>query len=279
MIDSHAHLIASDRARYPLLPGVGDRGNGVLERAVDGPRLLELMDGAGVGHAVLVHFSHIHGDDSSYVLDIAAEHRQRLAAVCCFDAQAPGAVERLEGWVRRGAGGMRLVAPNRESDASYARNHAIWSRCAELNIVLKVHFSVPLYEAGMAAMEAMVPAHPDTVVVLDHLANPPWNPASAGLGMERLLALAAYPNLHLLVSTINLNRTLAAGVHAWQAIDLLVAAYGSRRLMWGSDIPNSAGDYADMVARITSALERLTPEDRTNLLHDTAARLFGFSPL
>ena len=49
-------------------------------------------------------------------------------------------------------------------------------------------------------------------------------------------------------ATINLERLEHAAVAPTVALDRLIDAYGSERIMWGSDMPNTPGEYSHMVA-------------------------------
>src|SRR4051794_9838933 len=105
----HPHVIAADRARYPLAPVADKLWEWAAKRPVTGEQLLAAMDAAGVGQAALVQASTAHGHDNRYTADCAAAHPDRFTWVGSLDALVADAPEQLTYWVReRGMSGLRL---------------------------------------------------------------------------------------------------------------------------------------------------------------------------
>jgi predicted TIM-barrel fold metal-dependent hydrolase len=70
IVDSHVHVVASDRKRYPLQPAVAGKA-WYDEAPVSVERYVAEMDGAGVAAAVLVQAVGAYCFDNRYVLDAA----------------------------------------------------------------------------------------------------------------------------------------------------------------------------------------------------------------
>jgi predicted TIM-barrel fold metal-dependent hydrolase len=111
-------------------------------------------------------------------------------------------------------------------------------------------------------------------VVLDHIGNPPWQADDPDLGLGLVSQLADAPNLVLKFATVNLNRLEAAGVSAPRALRRLVEMFGAERVMWGSDVPNTPGDYSGMLARVSIALADLSAADQQCIMGATALRVY-----
>ena len=122
-------------------------------------------------------------------------------------------------------------------------------------------------------------AHPDLPVVIDHGAKPaisiglfqPW------AGQMRYLARTT--NWHCKLSGL----ITEANHRQWDLEDLrpyvdhLIACFGPRRLIWGSDWPvvNLAGGYAAWRDATQILLGGLSAEDRAAVLGGTAMRFYG----
>lgn len=124
---------------------------------------------------------------------------------------------------------------------------------------------------------AIAAAVPDLRVIIDHLAKPPiaerdWEPWAS------LITRAAdCPNVFAKIS--GLDTAAQAG---WNAddlsryVDYARAAFGAERLMWGSDWPVSilGGGYAYVWQEMNRLFERLSPDERDQVLGLTAARVY-----
>jgi len=260
VIDAHAHIISREQGRLP--PHTPEH-------------LLECMRRAGVSRAVLVQYSAAHGYDNSYVLDAAERHADRFVAVCTLDPRDTSAATLLTDCVRgRGAAGVRVRAPDRSASLDWlVGSKALWRRAADLGVPVCVHLQQHHHAAGVLILRDMLTAFPTLDVVLDHAGNPPWQ-AGAPFGLELLETLADHPRLVLKFATVNLNRLEAAHASPVAALERLIAVFGSARILWGSDVPNTPGDYVDMVSRVLEPLSHIGAEDRSNILSGTAMRVY-----
>jgi L-fuconolactonase len=123
--------------------------------------------------------------------------------------------------------------------------------------------------------------HPDLRIVIDHGAKPdiaagvlePW------AGDMRAIAsdTGAYCKLSGLVTEASPDPSEA---ELWPFVDVLLDAFGHRRLMFGSDWPvlDRNGDYLSWFATAQRALGRRGTVDRACVLGDTAAAFYGLEP-
>ena len=279
IVDSHAHIISSDPARFPHTPQGGTLPDWPPERFVDADKLLRRMQAAGVDRAVLVQYSTVHGYDNRYVLATARQHPERFVAVCTIDGRREDAPDQLTACVREGASGLRVRAPGRAGGLDWLTCEPLWQRAADLHIPLCVHFMESVQAEGLRLLPALLEQFPQLPVVLDHVGNPPWREGPPDYGLRPVLALAHFEQLVLKFATINLERLHVAGVEPRVALDRLVDGFGAQRIMWGSDAPNTPGDYADMLTWMRSALSALSETDQAWILAETALRIYPFSTL
>ena len=279
MIDSHAHLIADDPARFPPAPPSGELKPGELDDPMTPERLLGEMDKNGVARAVLVQRASIYGFDNRYVCASAARYPDRLAAVCAIDATAPHGGEAVRRWVGEyGAAGIRLMELIKGSDLSWlASPHAneVWAAAHALRIPVCVHFFPWNRTKGLSALKEILQAFPDQTVVVDHFSNMNVRSGAPDYGVDALLTdVAAFPGVHTKFTTVPLGRLDEAGVDAAPIVERVVKAFGAKRVMWGSDITQSPGSYSYMVELAHRAVATLAEADRHQIFEDSVKAVY-----
>ena len=274
VVDTHAHIISSDPSRFPHAPLSGALPDWPAERFVDAEKLLGRMQTAGVDRAVLVQYSSAHGYDNRYVLATASQHPDRFVAVCTLDGLQPEAPEQLTECVRQGAAGLRIRARGRENALDWLSCEPLWQRAAELDVPVCVHFMENVQAEGLKLLPSLLTQFPTVRLVLDHAGNPPWREGPPSYGMQPVVALARFEQLTIKFATINLERLHAAHVEPRIAVERLVGSFGAERVMWGSDAPNTPGDYGEMLSWMRSAISSLSDTDRHWILAGTALRVY-----
>jgi predicted TIM-barrel fold metal-dependent hydrolase len=123
----------------------------------------------------------------------------------------------------------------------------------------------------------MCARHPETIVVIDHLARIGARGNFPKPEIEALCALAARPRVHVKVSAFHaLGRKAPPYLDLAPLIRRVVADFGASRLMWGTDSPFAVANgntYAAAFALIQDRLD-LSASDRNELLRHTAERIF-----
>ncbi|CAE7718404.1 ligI [Symbiodinium pilosum] len=135
-------------------------------------------------------------------------------------------------------------------------------------------------------IEALMKSSPETQVIIDH-----WGfflqPAT-GFGERSLddaswtalLKLKDYPQVHVKISALfRVSTETSPFPELSERLKQLLSTFGSARLLWGSDFPyateHSTYSEAVMAPEAWPVWAEMSEEDRTNLVHDTAARLYG----
>lgn len=136
-------------------------------------------------------------------------------------------------------------------------------------------------ECHLGHIPALARACPGLTIVIDHLAKPPIASRDYASWKADLRATAEHPNVHAKVSRLN----TVADPRTWTGAELVepigyaIEAFGSERLMFGSDWPVAllAGDCAKVWRETNVALDRLGIEgiDRAAILGGNAAALYS----
>ena len=267
IIDTHTHVVSSDKVKHPLDPGARGWSTEVSNNVED---LIVEMDRAGVDAATLVQPNGTYGLDNSYQCDSATQYAPRTIAVGILDPAAPDAADQLSYWVHeRGMQGVRLQSQAEPDDARCA---ALWQRAASLGIPIslggggqpeKVH-----------RMRNVGARHPNVLFAPDHFAG--WNGAHDKAAMTMALeSLAQLPNAYLRVSSTSLGPYATLTATEQELFRRVIEAFTPRRVMWGSNFPSSrVGGYLGQVRLGQTALPWLSDDDRRWIMGATAHTLW-----
>jgi len=282
MIDAHAHLISGDTERYPPAPPSGTINPTDFENPMTVERLLREMDATGVERALLVQRGSIYGFDNSYVCDSAARFPDRLAAVCSIDATRHDCAQAVRYWVtERGAVGIRLMELVRGQDIGWLDSplaREAWGTAAELGVPVCVHLFPWNRKEGLTRLADILEAIPEVQVVIDHLSAMKSDAGPPDHGVDALLErVAAFSGVSVKFTTIPLGRLEASGIATAPILQRVMDLFGADRVLWGSDITQSPGSYAEMVALGRRAVEGFAPEVQQQLLCGSAARVYGLT--
>ncbi|RRN64309.1 amidohydrolase [Caulobacter sp. 602-1] len=300
LFDTHAHLIADDWTRYqarpftPDLP-VPDRPN----YSVTVDALIGMMDAHHVERACLVQRGHVYGYDNSYILDAAHEHPGRLHPVVILDTQDPQTPALYREMVRdHHCRGFRMAnARPWLLDTAWMSSPAameVWKTCADLGTPMTMIMFMNQLPYLLPLVRIIARQFRDLPILLDHGAMPfgmtqyevklaeeagetVVMPPAPDFGIDRTIKIFEdVPNVHFKITEINFERCVAADVRAARIVRRMVDSFGPDRLVWGSDIGQSMRwTYAEKTRMAREAADFLSPDERRNVLHDNAARLYS----
>ncbi len=278
IFDSHAHLVSADHARYPPTPLKGTLDRELVPFTAED--LLRQMDQVGVERAVVVQRAHVYGFNNAYVADAAAQFPDRLVSVGMIDSLDTNATELVRQWVQvRGMVGIRMTEAIRGSDTGWVSGpiaQEIWSVATELGASVCFHFMPWNREQCLNALLDMCTRYPDTMVVVDHFSNLAGEKGDPHFGVDVLLErLSKFPNVVQKFTTINVSKLAAQGLACAPVVKRMVQTYGSDRVMWGSDVAQSSGSYAQMVEFAQEATRLLSEEERNRVLYGTAHSIYA----
>ena len=127
IIDTHTHVVSSDKVKHPLDPGARGWSTEVSNDVED---LIKEMDMAGVECATLVQPNATYGLDNSYQCDSAKQYAERTVSVGILDPAAPEAADKLSYWVNEH--GMKGVRLQSQAEPDDPRCDTLWQRAESL---------------------------------------------------------------------------------------------------------------------------------------------------
>ena len=223
--------------------------------------LLAAMDAAGVTRTVIVPPGW-EGERNDLGLAAARAHLDRFAVMGRLDPDQPGAVEALADWrTQAGMLGIRLTFHTewQQPLLTNGKLDRFWPAAERAGVPLMVLVPHRL----LHLLEPIVARHPGLRFAMDHLSIPTkTRGAESFAGLDRLLALAKYPNLAVKASSMP-----SYSVEDYPHRDLhehlrrVVDAFGPRRVFWGSDYSRLRGSYRNAVTLFTEELPWLTADD------------------
>jgi predicted TIM-barrel fold metal-dependent hydrolase len=225
--------------------------------------LLDAMDAAGVGRAVLVPPTW-EGPRNDYVLAAAAAHPHRFGALCRFDVNAPAFVAGLGDWRRTtGMLGIRMSINRGDIPAQFrtAIGSGFFAAAQEHGVPLSI------YSPGAYRQFAMVAARfPALRVTVDHLGlDSAMVPLRAAVAP--LLDLAKYPGIAVKASAlpcfVGEDFPFPSVI---ETIYALVDTFGPERVFFGSDLTRLPCRYEQWVDVVVNHLPRLSEAERAQLL-------------
>jgi L-fuconolactonase len=267
IIDTHTHVVSSDKVKHPLDPGAPGWSTEVSNDVED---LIAEMDRAGVECATLVQPNGTYGLNNSYQCDSAKQYAPRTVAVGILDPAAPDAVDKLSYWVNEHD--MKGVRLQSQAEPDDSRCDALW-RCAEA-------LGVPISIGGgglpdrVHQMRNVGARHPNVIFAPDHFAG--WSGAEDQAAMTAALEeLAKLPNAYLRISTTSLGPYADLTPSGQELFRRVIEAFTPQRVMWGSNFPaNRQGGYTTQVQLGQTALPWLSEEDRNWIMGGTAHKLW-----
>jgi predicted TIM-barrel fold metal-dependent hydrolase len=267
IIDTHTHVVSSDKVKHPLDPGARGWSTEVSNDVED---LITDMDRAGVDCATLVQPNATYGLDNSYQCDSAKQYTPRTVAVGILDPVAPDAADKLSYWVNeRGMKGVRLQSQAEPDDP---RCDALWHRAEALEVPISIGGGGQ--PEKVHRMRNVGARHPNVIFAPDHFAG--WSGAEDKAAMTTALEeLAQLPNAYLRISSTSLGPYAELTPTEKELFRRVIGAFTPQRVMWGSDFLSSReGGYVGQVHLAKSALPWLSDEDRSWIMGETAHKLW-----
>lgn len=228
--------------------------------------LVDQMFRNGVDQAVLVQ--HMGEYDNRYLSECSTRFPGRFAVAALVDVRQPeaaGAVARAA--ELPGVRGLRLECGDPE---------ALWERAHELGLVVTLRGRLE----GMAdpALRRLIARHDRLRVCLEHMAFPDATEAPPYPTYRQALTLAELPHVFIKVSgyySFTQGGYPYAGVQPFT--DLILATFGPRRMMWGSDFPpvSSREGYGNSLAFMEQLFPGLSADERAWLMGKTAQQVWG----
>jgi L-fucono-1,5-lactonase len=142
-----------------------------------------------------------------------------------------------------------------------------------------LRYDILIFERHLPAAIEFVDRHPNQTFILDHVAKPrikdkilaPWDRSMRELAKRQNV----YCKLSGMITEADPKHWTPDGLQPY--IDVVLAAFGPRRIMYGSDWPVMllAGDYVRWYGTVTNAIAKLSKAEQDRIMGGTAAEAYG----
>lgn len=272
-IDSHQHFWKFDPVRDAWIT----EDMSAIRRDFLPEDLGPILQEHGIDGCVTVQADQSRAENE-FLLDLAAEHDWIKGVVGWVDLQAPDINEQLSSYSElKKLKGFRHVLQG-EPQRDFMLRPAFLNGIGALR---KFNFSydILIFPDQVAFAETLVRKFPDQRFVVDHLAKPyirdkkldPWR-----RDMQRLAALG---NVSCKIS----GMVTEANWHSWKKedffpyLDVVVSAFGTDRLLYGSDWPVClvAASYTEMLAIVTDYFSALSENEQEKIFGGNATKFYN----
>lgn len=275
IIDAHHHFWRPSRGDYGWLTPE----TGLLYRDFEPGDLKPMLDAHGVRATVLVQAAPTVAE-TRFLLSLADEHPWIAGVVGWVDFDRPqAAVTQLAEWsAHRRFVGVRPMVQD-IPDVAWLRRPAhgpVWDAIAELGLMFDALVKPPYLESLAGLLEE----RPELPCVIDHAAKPRIANGKDGafwVWANWMQHLARESSAWCKVSGLITEAGPGWSVESLRPfVDVLIQAFGPRRLIWGSDWPvlNLAGDYSRWFETAEALLGGLSSEDRAGIFGGNAVRAY-----
>lgn len=271
-IDAHQHFWDLESGRYAW-PTVAEAP---IHRTFTPEELGPELPAAGIDGTVVVQAADSLADTDS-MLEAASRHAWIAGVVGWLPLANRGAAERELGARAGQLCGVRHLI-HWDPDPEWLLRPEVQPGLALLAEERLPFDVVAVFPDHLPLVPAVATAHPDLILVIDHLAKPPFRSAGWERWAEDIRRAASCPTVRAKVSGLDTAAgpgwTVAELRPAW---DVALEAFGPDRLLFGTDWPvcRLVSAYGDVVAGMLELTAELSPTERDRILGGTAIEVYG----
>ena len=257
VVDSQVHIWGANTPQRPW-PA---RAKAQRDTPVTADEVIGWMDAGGVDRAVIVPPSW-EGDRNDLAIEAVRRYPDRFAIMGRLDPDAPGAREEIARWKQQpGMLGLRFTfhTPVLLQPLLDGRFDWVWGEAErhDVPIMLLIH------HPHMHLIDAVAREHPRLRIVIDHLGLVNGEKDDhAFRDLDKLLVLAKRPNVAVKSSALPCYSDAPypyAPLHPY--LRRVYAAFGARRMFWGTDQTRSPIPYRQGIELFTRHLPWLSGAD------------------
>lgn len=275
LADSHLHLF---KRGFP-----GRYGRSVLGRdpEIEAYEAFRAAYNIRVGLVVGYEGGGIDPDNNDYIRSLAAD-RPWMATLAYADPGRSLTADAVAGWVAAGHVGIAVYLPDAAASAGFsAWPDTAWRSLERHRAIISLN-ATPMQIDPVASA---VNLYRGCTFMFSHMGLPgcypsPPAPGEAADRLEPLLRLATCPNAAVKISGLYAVSDPAHDyphIAAAPFVDLLLDRFGPDRCLWGSDFC-PALDFVSFAQTVANpCLDRLTPEERADVMGGNLLRLLGRS--
>lgn len=274
-IDSHQHFWKYDAVRYAWITEEMAR----LKRDFLPEDLAQECAANGVDGTVSVQAEQSEAE-TEFLLQLAAENPRIVGVVGWTDLRSPRVEERLEqlsALKSKKLVGFRHIA-QAEADDRFLISDDFMRGVGMLH-GFGFTYDILIYPRQLPAAIELASRFPEQKFVVDHLAKPEIKSGRIELWATQMRALAKSKNVFCKVS----GMVTEADWLKWKPedlhpyLDVVFEAFGTERLMFGSDWPVCllAAGYGRVKTTVEEYARMFSAEDRQKLFGENAIRFYG----
>jgi L-fuconolactonase len=274
MIDAHHHLWKYSAAEYGWIT---PEMRSIRQSFLPGD-LEKMMHHFGIEGTVAVQ-ARGSLEETTWLLDLAHKHEIIRGVVGWVPlTEGAGVKKHLERFAAdKKLKGVRHVVQD-EPDPRYILRPDFNEGVKALR-EFGLRYDILIFERHLPPAIEFVDRHPDQVFILDHIAKPrikdhilsPWD--------SNIRELAKRPNVYCKLS----GMVTEAEPGRWNGqtlqpyIDVVLSAFGPKRLMFGSDWPVMLlnANYDEWYGVVTNAISKLSKAEQNRVMGETAIEAYG----
>lgn len=273
-IDAHHHLWKYSAAEYGWIsPEMR-----AIRRDFLPEELEKLMHHFGIEGTVAVQARQTL-EETAWLLELARTHAVMRGVVGWVPLTEGAGVKRhLERFARdKKLRGVRHVIHD-EADPRYILREDFNAGVRSLR-EFGLRYDILIFEKHLPAAIEFVDRHPNQVFILDHIAKPRIKDGIMSPWDLNISEIAKRPNVYCKVSGMvteaDPKRWTPADLQPY--IDVVLRAFGPKRLMYGSDWPVMllAGEYVRWYDVVTNAISKLSKAEQERIMGGTAMEAYG----
>lgn len=272
-IDAHHHLWKYNDRDYVWMSGEMT----ALRRNFLVPELEQVMRESGVEGTIAVQARQT-TEETEWLLDLAARYSFILGVVGWVPLAGPDAGSYLERFVQQPKlKAVRHVLHDEHDDSYMLRDD--FNRGISLLRNLGLAYDILIFERHLPQTLTFVDRHPGQIFVIDHIAKPKIRDGLVSPWRERMMELAKRENVYCKISGMateaDWNTWTDDGLRLY--FDVVLSAFGTKRLMFGSDWPvvTLAGGYAKWMSTFRSFIAELSPDEQESICRSSAIAAYG----
>ena len=294
IIDSHIHLWDLSGGAYPWLEPTGSFGPaGMLDNLKGKDYLLDdyRRDIAGQGVVASVHIEALWDDGISKVnetkwletLDKSDNLAIRYVVGVPFGVPETESLLREQAAIARTKAVRQVIAwtpyPDRTMvfEPEIARGEE-WRKALPIMVELGLSLEILMYPWQAEQVAELAELYPTLPIIIDHIGSPiEQTPEGLKMWSDGLATMAAHPNVVIKVSSAAgyLTEPSVEGLKGLS--DQVIAAFGTDRVMIGSDFPVGAlggWSYAEYFDAYRYCLQGFTVDEQYAMFCGNAARVY-----
>lgn len=267
MIDAHHHLWRYNDRDYSWM---SDSMSGLRQDFLI-PDLKAVMRESGIDGTIAVQARQTI-EETEWLLDLAASHPFILGVVGWVPLYSPDVTLHLDRLAQNPKlRAVRHVLHDEPDDFYMLRED--FNRSVALLPELGLAYDILIFERHLAQTVEFVDRHPRQTFIVDHIAKPRIRDRVLSPWKENIQELARRENVYCKIS----GMVTEADWTSWTPADLrpyvdaVLAAFGTKRLMFGSDWPvlTLAADYRTWVNAFRSLIAGLSPDEQEDICTNT----------